>query len=256
MSFKQSSFLTGRTLVWFSCGAASAVAAKLAVEKYGAEIGVVYCDLSGDEHEDNPRFLSDVSNWIGVEIKIIGSKKYKTTDEVFEDRRYMSGIAGAPCTEELKRVPRIAYQYAEDVHIFGYTADEKTRIATFEKNNPQLFLEWNLRDKGITKRDCYRIIKDAGIVLPAMYFLGYRNNNCKGCVKAQDIGYWKKVEKDFPNTFKRRCEQSRRLGVRLVRYKGKRIFLDEMPPGEFHYKGEDLSCGPQCKAPSLENIAA
>lgn len=31
-----------RTVVWFSCGAASAVAAKLVVEKDGPECGAVY----------------------------------------------------------------------------------------------------------------------------------------------------------------------------------------------------------------------
>lgn len=50
-----------RTLVWFSCGAASAVAAKLAVQKYGAACEVVYCDTLSTEHPDNGRFLTDVT---------------------------------------------------------------------------------------------------------------------------------------------------------------------------------------------------
>jgi PP-loop superfamily ATP-utilizing enzyme len=39
-----------RVLVWFSCGAASAVAAKLAVEKYGDQCEVLYCDTLAYEH--------------------------------------------------------------------------------------------------------------------------------------------------------------------------------------------------------------
>lgn len=47
-----------RRVVWFSCGAASAVAAKLAVEKYGDGCTVVYCDTSGDERV----FLDEIPN--------------------------------------------------------------------------------------------------------------------------------------------------------------------------------------------------
>lgn len=37
--------IRGRVLVWFSCGAASAVAAKLAVDKYRNDsVEVLYCD--------------------------------------------------------------------------------------------------------------------------------------------------------------------------------------------------------------------
>lgn len=46
--------------VWFSCGAASAVAAKLTVQQYGRnEVRVINCPVA-EEHEDNLRFLRDV----------------------------------------------------------------------------------------------------------------------------------------------------------------------------------------------------
>jgi hypothetical protein len=242
----QSSMLPGRRLVWFSCGAASAVAAMLAVGKYGENMEVVYCNTLKDEHDDNFRFLSDVEAWLGVNVKIISSKKYKDCEEVWEDKKYMSGIAGAPCTVELKKIPRFAYQYPEDVHIFGMTSDESSRIAQFERNNHELFLEWPLHDEGLNKEDCFDIIKKAGIRLPTMYALGFENNNCIGCVKAQSPHYWNRVREKFPEVFARRAEQSRRLGARLVKLKGERIFLDELPAGETEVIKENLSCGPQC----------
>ena len=49
-----------RVLSWFSCGDASAVASKLAVEKYGDRCEVVYCDTLAHEHPDNFRFLKDI----------------------------------------------------------------------------------------------------------------------------------------------------------------------------------------------------
>ena len=59
-----------RKLVWFSCGAASAVAAKMAVDKY-PDCEVLYCDTLAYEHPDNMRFLNDVAKWIGKEIKLL-----------------------------------------------------------------------------------------------------------------------------------------------------------------------------------------
>lgn len=41
-----------------------------------------------------------------------------------------------------------------------------------------------LIEEGIDKQGCLDIIAAAGIKLPAMYGLGYKNNNCLGCVKA------------------------------------------------------------------------
>lgn len=243
-------------IVWFSCGAASAVAAKLAVEKYGAsrEVVVVYCDTSRSEHPDNLRFLADVERWIGQPVLRLRSEKYATVDEVFERTRYMSGVDGARCTVEMKKVPRFAFQRADDLHLFGLTADEESRIADFIENNPELDLDWILRDTdvGITKNDCYVRLMNAGIDLPAMYRLGYDHNNCMGCVKATSPGYWSKIREDFPDVFARRAAQSRALGVRLVRVRGERIFLDELPAGRFPMERENLSCGPDCAIqPSL-----
>ena len=236
-----------RVVVWFSCGAASAVAAKLAVERYGPDVHVVYCNTLQSEHPDNLRFLKDVERWLGISIEIIRSTKYENVDEVFEQTRYMAGIKGARCTVELKKVPRFNYQLPDDIHIFGLTADEGKRIRTFEHNNPELNLEWILREQGIMKEMCYRRLRDAGITLPTMYSLGFKNNNCIGCVKATSAVYWDRVRTHFPDIYARRAAQSRAIGVKLVRYHGTRIFLDELPAKiTDRRKEEDIECGPVC----------
>lgn len=51
-----------RTVVWFSCGAASAVAAKLALQETPGAI-VARCVI-GNEHPDNWRFARDVARWL------------------------------------------------------------------------------------------------------------------------------------------------------------------------------------------------
>src|ERR1039458_669705 len=93
-------------------------------------------------------FYWDVERWIGKPIELIKSKKYISVDDVFAQTRYMSGIAGARCTLEMKKIPRYDYQLPNDLHIFGLTYDEKDRIDLFEMNNKDLELEWILHDGG------------------------------------------------------------------------------------------------------------
>lgn len=237
-----------RRLVWFSCGAASAVAAKLTVEKYGADCEVVCCDTRSSEHPDNFRFFDDVQRWIGRSITLVKSDKYATVDDVFTGRRYMAGIGGAACTTQLKKLPREAFQRPDDVHVFGYTAEERKRADDFEDHNPALPVEWILIDNWITKAECHRRIAEAGIAEPAMYALGYEHNNCPGCVKSQSPGYWNKIRRDFPEVFARRCEQSRALGVRLVKLHGERVFLDVLP-ADADAPQDAIDCGPVCQLP-------
>lgn len=240
-----------RMLCWFSCGAASAVATKRAIEHFGSthEVVPVCCDTRPSENSDNYRFSSACEEWFGRPIVFISNDQYSTVDEVFEKTGYMSGIKGARCTVDLKKKPRFKFARPDDHHVFGFTADEGKRIREFSERNPELFLNWILRDLGVTKQDCYHVLQDVGIKLPVMYQLGFDNNNCPGCVKASSPWYWDMVRTHFPEVFLRRCEQSRKIGVRLVEIKHHvRIFLDELPPGPFKKRGkkENLSCGPEC----------
>ena len=112
-----------KVIARFSCGAASAVATKLAIKKYG-EV-VIYYNDTGSEHPDNVRFMKDCEKWFGQKVNVLTSNKFANIWEVFEARRYLSGPAGAPCTGELKRKPGEAVWNIGDIEIFGYTADVK-----------------------------------------------------------------------------------------------------------------------------------
>jgi hypothetical protein len=237
-----------RRVAWFSCGAASAVAAKLTVEAYGDDCSVVYCDTLSAEHPDNARFMRDVEAWIGRPVEVIRSATYESVDAVFERRRYMAGIGGAACTTQMKKLPREAWQRPDDIHVFGYTADEAKRADDFEERNPSLRVEWILIDRGIDKAACLRMLAEVGIALPAMYALGFEHNNCIGCVKSASPGYWNLTRRLFPEVFARRCEQSRAIGARLVKIGGVRRFLDELPP-EADAPHDDIDCGPVCQLP-------
>ena len=220
-------------VVWFSCGAASAVALKKTIEIYGKDylIRAVNNPIK-EEHQDNQRFLKDVEKWCGITIEIALNSKYESASiiDVFNDRRYMGGVAGAPCTLELKKRARQEWEKnnQHDYLVLGFTAEEKHRFDRFKQNERDNILPV-LIDLGITKEKCFEIIEEAGIKLPEIYEHGFPNANCIGCVKASGVSYWNLVRKEFPLVFNERAEQSRKIGAKLVRYKGKRIFLDELP---------------------------
>jgi hypothetical protein len=243
--------------VWFSCGAASAVAAKKTIELYGDTHAVTVVNTPvAEEDIDNRRFLKDVEMWIGQQIHIATNPRWPDNSAVivWQKRRFMSGRYGAPCTLELKKEARYAFERANpsDFIVLGFTVDEKERHDRFvltERSNviPVLI------DAGINKYECFRILEHAKIKLPRVYQMGYPNANCIGCVKATSATYWNLVRAQHPDVFAERAKQSRELGVRLARSqvngKLERVYLDELAENA---KGQALSamsfeCGLFCE---------
>jgi hypothetical protein len=212
------------TICWFSCGAASAIATKLSKPDV-----IAYCE-TGSEHPDNKRFMADCEKWFGQKITILQNPKFKDTWAVWEARKYISGIAGAPCTSELKVKPRLEFQKPDDVHIFGYTADadDVRRAEALRENWPELDTEYPLIDRGLTKAACLAMLEDAGIQPPLTYAQGFPNANCLPCCKATSPAYWALVRWYYPNEFSRMAKLSRKLGARLARVDGERVFIDEI----------------------------
>lgn len=243
--------------VWFSCGAASAVAAKKTIEKYGdrCRVRIVNSPIK-EEDSDNRRFLWDVQKWLGIEVEIATNPKFPNCSavEVWAKRKYMSGTKGAPCTGELKKEARYEWERKNkpDWHVLGFTYDEKARHDLFVKTERENVLPV-LIDERITKSGCFKIIEEAHIELPNIYKQGYPNANCKGCPKATSPTYWNHVREKDPDIFEARAKQSREIGCRLVRVKGKRIFLDELLPTDIGrpMKNMDFDCGIFCEMKHL-----
>jgi 3'-phosphoadenosine 5'-phosphosulfate sulfotransferase (PAPS reductase)/FAD synthetase len=242
-----------RVVVWFSCGATSAVAAHLAIRRFagsGLPVVLVYCD-TGSEHEDNARFLRDCERWLGAKVIGLKSMKYRDTWDVWEREKYIAGPQGAKCTTELKKRLRQAFEEPWDLQVFGYDADEPHRAEAFRQHNPEVLTWFPLVEAGLTKDACFTELGRAGIRLPEMYLLGYRNNNCIGCPKG-GAGYWNKIRRDFPATFERMAEIESRLGARLVQVTisgvRRHVALRELPPNAGRYDHEPpVSCGPLCE---------
>lgn len=238
-----------RHISWFSCGAASAVATKIALRP-DTVIARIAID---NEHPDNERFTEECERWYGRPILRLRSTEYTDVDDVIVRTRFLASPHGARCSTELKKRVREQFQQAGDIQAFGYTWEEQDRAERFRAHNPEIEVVFPLIDAQLGKDDCFGFLHRAGIALPAMYDLGFRNNNCIGCVKANSLRYWARIKEHFPEVYARRGAQEPflRATINRDRATGERLYLDELGP-RLDALGNDepdvsVSCGILCE---------
>lgn len=224
-------------VAWFSAGVSSFLAAYIAKPDR-----IVYIDVA-NQHPDSFRFLADCQRHLDVPIEILRDVKWGgCVDNVITSERYINGPGGAPCTKLLKKRVRQEWEREnlEDgtVYVFGYDRDEGNRADRLAENTAEASLEFPLIEQGLCKEEVHGICDRLGIKRPAMYDLGYPNNNCIGCVKGGK-GYWNKIRQDFPHVFRRRAKQEREIGHSCIRG----VFLDELKPDEGRM---DMEVFPEC----------
>jgi hypothetical protein len=256
---------SNRIVCQFSCGAASAVATKLALADYGDRAIIVNAFLK-NEDDDNRRFLLDCEKWFGRTITVLRDEKYDADiNVVFRRVGYIKGRQGAACTSRIKRGLLRAFEQPGDVLMIGYTADERWRYDDWLENWPDRPVVAPLIDRGLTKEDCKAMVERAGILLPMQYRRGYKNANCKTCVKG-GLGYFRAVREDFPEEFEELCvsedivaglhgEQARILRHRSGPLKGQRFALRELPVGPIDRDDAPPECGLFCEAAEQEYSA-
>jgi hypothetical protein len=231
-----SNFPPLRVAALFSCGEPSACAVKVRLaelRRSGSpyELAIIRCVVA-DEHPDNDRFAAECQEWFGQEIINLSSDEYADCFDVWEKRRYMNGHKGAPCTLYQKKIPRQDWEriWQPDQHVFGYTQEEARRAGEFASHNPEINLDCPLIRAGLSAADCAGMIHAAGIARPIMYQLGFKHNNCRGCVKARSPRYWALVRRHFPARFYRLAALCRDIGWTPCRASDDTpIWLDELP---------------------------
>jgi hypothetical protein len=243
--------VTRRIVSWYSHGAASTIATKLALAEFGHDAVTIACIDTGSENDDNERYRTDCERWFDHPVVMLRSEKYADVDDVIERERYLNGPTGARCTIELKKKVRLAFQRPDDLHVWGYHAgkNDEARAIRQRLSEPELFdMRCPLIERGTTKDEVLHMVERAGIRLPQMYELGYVNNNCIGCVKG-GMGYWNKVRVDFPAVFARRAEQERDIGHSCIHDDDGPVFLDELDPERGNYALERSDgCSLDCHA--------
>lgn len=249
-----------RIVCQFSCGAASAVATKIAIAQYSGthEVQILNAFVQ-EEHPDNRRFLTDCERWFGRPITVLRNERYgASVIEVFRRKQFMKSRYGAPCTAELKRKLLDTWRQPDDVMVFGYTAEEEDRLEDFRERNPDKTVVAPLIERGLGKKDCLAMVERAGIELPTMYRLGYSNANCIGCVKGGE-GYFRAIREDFPEEFERLCRVQEGIGPGAYLFRdrktGVRYSLRDIPPGRARRDLSPPDCGLQCEVAEQEYTA-
>lgn len=242
-----------RIVCRFSCGAASAVATKLTLSRAATEEILIVNAFIVEEHADNRRFAEDCERWFGHPILVLRDERYgASTKEVWRRKQYIKGQFGAPCSLELKRRLLNSISRPGDIAVIGYTNEERDRYDDLCEHFPEVKWDAPLIREGLSHDDCLTIIHDAGIALPEMYRLGYRNANCIGCPKGGQ-GYWQAIRCDFPSEFAAimALQESIGQGAYFLQFrsgprKGERMGLKDLPDGPGDRSGPMLSCSFQC----------
>jgi len=232
---------------WFSAGVSSFIATYLEKDNIDK---IIYTHID-DQHPDTIRFLKDCEKALNKEIEILQSP-YKSVSNVIKQFRFINSPYGARCTSVLKKRVRKEWEYKHKdenlTYIWGYDVGERNRTKRLLDSMPQFNHKFPLIEKQITKEDCHGILRELGIKRPTMYELGYRNNNCIGCVKG-GMGYWNKIRKDFPEVFAERARQEREVGCSCING----VYLDELDPDRGRFEDEVMEeCNIICQIVNYE----
>lgn len=232
------------TVGYFSTGASSAVAIKLVIDQLDR---IMYTHIE-DQHPDGLRFLRDCEKWYGKPVEIWQSP-YKDVETACRYNKFIrSPKTGAVCTRVLKRTVRKQFEYENEGNlriVWGLDCDEQERAADLAERMPNHEHWFPLIEQGITKEAAHQILKASGIKRPAMYDLGYNNNNCIGCVKG-GMGYFNHIRVDFPEVFAARAKMERDIGFPIL---GNRYgWLDELDPERGRHTPPVVEdCGIMCE---------
>lgn len=236
------------TVAWLSAGVSSFIAAYLIKD----EIDEFYYIDIDDQHPDSIRFIKDCEKLLGKEIKILKSTTYPTVESACRAggmiRSAKTGYAF--CTDYLKkRVRKEQFEYYhqndELTYVWGMdcSPNERARAERIIEAQPNFNHRFPLIEQYLTKQDSHAMSRRLGLKRPLMYDLGYKNNNCVGCVKG-GMGYWNKIRKDFPEVFEARAKLERLLNCRCL----KECFLDELEPNRGNIDSEIMEdCGIFCE---------
>ena len=236
---------------WFSCGVTSSVACKLALDMYGKDNVDLWYIETGAGHPDNKRFINQCEEWYGQKINIAQNPRFSCPLDVAKKELFNTPY-GAPCTKYLKKEVRQKqimplYDGQEVYHILGfeYTKHEVNRALRWKQQQTKNVV-FPLIKKHLDKQKCLLILKAEGIDVPAMYKLGYHNNNCIGCFKG-GMGYWNKIRKDFPDVFKAVSDVEQETKHTCLKKDGHQLYLKDLTPKMGNHTDIEIpDCGLFC----------
>lgn len=189
-----------------SGGIVSAVAADVAIRRYGKDnVRLWFADTSWED-DDLYRFIDECLDYWGKGIVIY--KDGRTPLEVADDKSLIPNNRMAPCSFVLKSNPfeQFVAEHRKPLTVLlGFDFREFHRIliprqryeryAGVKVDAPLMWPEAPL------PRDYFNIVRSWGIKPPRLYEMGFHHNNCGGrCVKSGQKQYIKLIE-HFPERF-------------------------------------------------------
>lgn len=173
-------------------------------------------------------------------------KKTYSATETIRKRRYINGPSGAPCTSELKRKVRQRWEQTQDDllrYVWGYDCEEKHRAERLLQTTIEHEHVFPLIDAILTKDEVHGLLERLDIKRPLMYELGFRNNNCVGCVNG-GVGYWNMIRRHFTERFYEMAVLEREIGATCI----KEVYLDKLDPERSRIEDEMMGeCGILCE---------
>jgi len=225
-------------VLWFSAGCSSFVAGMLAKPDLAIYIHI------DDQHADTMRFVEDCAKLLPCKMEIMQSP-YRNVEDVYRSLGRFNP-RWSVCTDILKRRVRKEWEcdnQGRHTYVWGFDSAEKHRADSLCEHMQEFDHEFPLIDAMMDKQDVHGFCAKMGIKRPAMYDMGYNNNNCVGCIKG-GMGYWNKIRVDFPEVFAARAKLERELGHSML----KECFLDELEPDRGRMDSEIMEeCGIMCQ---------
>jgi 3'-phosphoadenosine 5'-phosphosulfate sulfotransferase (PAPS reductase)/FAD synthetase len=226
----------------FSGGASSAYVAYLMVNLHGQENCRLFFTDTLWEHDDNYRFMYEVSDYLGLEI--VKRRDGRTPEEVFVETRFLGNSRLAKCSSELKVKQTVIYieelrdEGFEPILYFGigpHEAHRKDNLSDLYSHHSLgpvqtrfPLIEGNLRDV-----DVKSIIQDEWkIKLPEMYELGFSHANCGGrCVRG-GMSHYRHLYNVWPDKYLEQEQMENRLreylgNVTILKRKGQPLSLEQ-----------------------------
>lgn len=225
-------------VAWLSGGVSSFAAAYIAKPDR-----CIYIDVE-DQHPDTLRFIRDCERALDMECEVLRSE-YGSVENVAKTFGYLVGPHFAKCTEVLKKRVRKEWESRQTepvTYIWGFDVDERNRAERLLEAMPRFGHEFPLIEANLTKDEVHGLCERLGVKRPLMYDMGYRNNNCIGCVRGGK-GYWNAIRRDFPEVFESRAKLERELGAHII----KDCYLDELDPSAGRMDEVVPQCGIMCE---------
>lgn len=285
--------LITKHVVMYSGGAGSSWVGKYVADKFGKENTILLHTDTKWEDEDNYRFMADCSNYIGVPITSV--EDGRNPEEVFKEELYFGNFGTAPCSKKLKmyqtfeyiqdiiqqgikpilyfgidygevrRAPRIAYNYKHNVDIFedgvevrfpligevdgmpvsgeqllfgtDYLAAEKMPKMYNDMVYGCLEKQNFVQNETVPKEE---ILNVWGVKLPRMYDLGFSHANCAGrCIKAGKSHY-RLLYNVWEHRYLEQEQMEREINEAQLKKSGRKytILSRMVETGEFDEKGK------------------